>query len=898
MTRSVAACLASIAVAAERPEVSGLKSRKVFPTVNEQKIKNQIVELLGKESSRSLTKSEMARKLEIPPKDRAEFRKILAGMKEDGTLQSGKKARVDVATEGGKGLLVGRIRIFPKGHATVYPDNRVEANAKSGFDPDVVQRIFVPPGKTANAMDGDIVEAKVVLKRGRDGEPDPHGTVKRIVERSDRLVVGIYFDRKGQSYVQPDAESLSQRILVEVSTEARDGQKVAVDITEWKEGDDPKGRVAEIIGWPDSPGVDILSVVHKYGLQTNFPEKVLGEAKKVAIEVPQEEKERREDWTDRLVITIDPADAKDHDDAIWVQKTDTGWTLAVHIADVSHYVKPRTSLDKEALKRGNSTYLVDRVLPMLPESLSNGICSLVPDQVRLTKCAIMEFDQQGLMQKSYFVNAFINSQAKLAYEDAQKILDGGKAPKRFDGQLGSDIEALVQESWKLASVLRKRRFKRGALDMEMDEIKVLVDEKTKDATGYQKVEHCESHQLIEECMLAANESVAKALRDRNKPAIYRIHDDPDPEKLIEFGETARAHGYQVGDLTNRDHVQALLDQAVGTPEEHNIKLGLLRSLRRAEYSEEPLGHYGLAKADYAHFTSPIRRYADLVVHRALQDLLKNRPAKPDRTLSQAACKEVAEHISDTERNSSFAEQETKSLKLLEWLEATRTQDNSPVFEGVITEVRSMGIFVEATEIMQKGLVKYENLPGGGWRFDGGGPAFVKGGGGGKNSLHSGLLVSLVVAKVDFVEQRVDFAIKEVIAGQKEAPGSGKSGSQKQSKQGGGGNSKSGSGKSKNTRGGGNSRGGKARQKDSKGGSSQNSQNDGRSSGKKSAQKKSSKGKKLAPASKKSQQGQKTPKKKATAQKVTKKKSAPAPAKSPKKRGKSLKERVFGKKTKK
>ncbi|MDQ8188690.1 ribonuclease R [Roseibacillus persicicus] len=735
-------------------------------------MKQGILELLAKPGARPLTKSEMARELGLAPKERAEFRRLLAAMVADGSLRPGKKARIEVSKsdgKGGKGLLIGRIRIFPKGHGTVYPDSNEEANEQSGFDLNAIKRIYVPGGKTGTAMDGDTVEVKVVLKRGREGEIDPHGTVTRIVDRTDRLVVGVYFSRKGFAYIQPDSEALPQTLEVEPGSEAKDGQKVAVELIEWKKGQDPRGRVKEIIGWPDSPGVDIMSVVHKYGLQTHFPDDVIREAERVAVEVPDSEKARREDWTDRLVITIDPFDAKDHDDAIWVQrKKGGGWTLAVHIADVSHYVKPGTPLDKEALKRGNSTYLVDRVLPMLPENLSNGICSLRPDEVRLTKCAIMEFNTEGLMTKSTFVDAFINSQAKLSYEDAQVVLDGGSVPDRFTGKLKKELESMIPEAWKLATVLRKRRFKRGALDMEMDEIKVLIDEETKAATGFKKVEHCESHQLIEECMLAANESVAKALRDRQKPAIYRIHDDPDPEKLMEYGELARVHGYQVGDLTNRAHVQSLLDQAKGTPEEHNIKLGLLRSLKRAEYSEEPLGHYGLAKADYAHFTSPIRRYADLIVHRALQDLLKNRPEKPDRTMRQKDCKEAAIHISETERNSSFAEQETKTLKLLEWLEMTRVSDDPPTFEGVVTEVRSMGLFVEATDIMQKGLVKFEDLPGRGWRFNGGGPSFVQK----DQTLQTGVKVSLKVAKVDFVEQRVDFEIAEIVPGQDIQPRTG------------------------------------------------------------------------------------------------------------------------------
>lgn len=855
------------------------------------------MELLAKPGTRPLTKSEMARQLEIHPDDRSDFRKLLTTMVEDGTLKPGKKARIDVAQAGGKGLLIGRIRIFPKGHATVYPDANLEANGNSGFDLNVVKRVFIPPAKTGVAMDGDTVEVKVVLKRGRNGEVDPHGDLTRIVKRTDRLVVGIYFNKNGRSYIQPDSEALPQTLTVEPCDEAKNGQKVAVELIEWRKGEKPTGRVKEIIGWPDTPGVDILSVVHKYGLQMDFDDRVMTEAHRVAIEVPQSEKDRREDWTDRLVITIDPADAKDHDDAIWVEATSEGWRLAVHIADVSHYVKPGTFLDKEALKRGNSTYLVDRVLPMLPVELSNGICSLRPDEVRLTKCAVMEFNRQGLMKKSHFVDCFINSQAKLAYEDAQVILDGGTAPERFSPELAAEIESAVKESWELAKVLRKRRFERGALDMEMDEIKVLVDEATKAATGFIKVEHCESHQLIEECMLAANESVAKALRDRQKPALYRVHDDPDPEKLMEYGEIARSHGYRVGDLTNRAHIQELLDQAVGTPEEHNIKLGLLRSLKRAEYSAEPLGHYGLAKADYAHFTSPIRRYADLVVHRALQELLKNRPAKPDKSMNQAACAEAAVHISDTERNSSFAEQETKALKLLEWLEMTRAGEDPPVFQGVVTEVRSMGLFVEATDIMQKGLVKYENLPGRGWRFDGSGPAFVNGG----ESMHTGMKVELKVARVDFIEQRVDFSIIGVVAGQEDSKppktnarkgGGGGSGGNRR-----GGNSKSGSSnKSRGGKGGERSRSRSSgsengasseRSGNRKGSSSKRSENQDEQARKPQAKKAAKK----APAKKSAKKAVKKAVKK-VAKKAAKKTVAKKAAK------KSLAQRLFGKKDKK
>ncbi|MDP0491906.1 MAG: ribonuclease R [Verrucomicrobiota bacterium JB023] len=723
--------------------------------MKEEELKKQVIDLLGQPGGRPLTKSEIARQLGIDAKDRAQLRRLLDRLAEEGELKTGKKSRIELAEAGGKGLLTGRIRIFPKGHASLYPDDRDPANEASGFNLEEIKRVSIAENKTGVAMDGDKVEVKVVLKRGRRGEEEAVGSVVRIVERSDRLVVGTYFLKKGFAYVQPDAESLPVTLeLDEPCEEAENGQKVAVELIDWRKGEVPRGRVKEVIGWPDAPGVDILAIVHKYGLQMDFPDRVRAEAEAVSESIDETERERREDWRDRLVITIDPADAKDHDDAVWVQKTKGGWQLAVHIADVSHYVKPNSELDKEARKRGNSTYLVDRVLPMLPEELSNGICSLRPDEERLTKCALIDFNTNGQVKKAVFVDALINSQAKLAYEEAQVVLDGGKAPKRYPKELRLELETMIREAWKLASLLRKNRFRSGALDLEMDEIKVLLDENKK-AVGYAKVEHNQSHQLVEEFMLAANESVAKLLRDRQKPAIYRVHADPDPEKLEEFAENARVHGYVVGDLSNRQHIQDVLDQAKGMPEEHAIKLGLLRSLRRAEYSEEPEGHYGLAKADYAHFTSPIRRYADLVVHRALQGLLKNRPENPDRVMKQPECKEAAMHISDTERNSSFAEQETKTLKLLEWLEASRKWDEPPLFEGVITEVRSMGIFVEATDIMQKGLVKFEELPEHGWRFDSGLSAFVAKGG---LILQMGMEVELAVTKVDFIEQRVDFTI--------------------------------------------------------------------------------------------------------------------------------------------
>jgi ribonuclease R len=494
----------------------------------------------------------------------------------------------------------------------------------------------------------------------------------------------------------------------------------------------------------------MISVIHRFGLRTSFPDDVLAEARAVPEEPEPSEIARRRDWRDKLVITIDPADAKDHDDAIWVEKARHGWTLAVHIADVSHYIKPGSPMEKEAIERGNSTYLVDRVLPMLPTELSNGICSLKPYVDRLTKCALLEISHDGEITKAKFIDAVIHSRAKLSYEQAQDILDGKGAPQGSEPTL----VGMVKEAWNLASAMRRRRFENGALDLEMPEIKIRLDDQGR-AVLADPVIHTESHQLVEECMLAANEAVAKVLRERMKPAVYRIHEDPDPSRLLDYTETAKLHGYKPGDLTNRAHIQKLLDQSKGSPEEHVIKLGLLKSLKRAAYSAEPIGHYGLAKGDYCHFTSPIRRYADLIVHRALQPLLENPPAKHDRNPSQADLREISRHISDTERTSSDAENETKQIKLLEYLHRVASAEEPPIFNGLITDVRPMGLMVEIPDMGVRGVVKREDLPEGRWRFEAHRMAWVSMDG---KVIQLGMRLPLRVIDIDFDKRFVDFAV--------------------------------------------------------------------------------------------------------------------------------------------
>lgn len=712
---------------------------------------------------RPLNKSEISRDLALTTHDRPLLREELAALTREGKILEGKKSRYELPKAGkaGGNLLRGTIKFLPRGHAWFYPDLVDPDNQATGIDLKTHSRLHIPRRETGTALEGDRVMVSFHLPRPfagrrtggkpvREEEPDARGKVEKVLDRRSGRVVGV-FKKKGKfGWVETEDPAMDGQIDLTGETTAAPGQLVVVELEQWDKQQNPRGRVLEVLGWPGDAGVDIVAVIHRQGLRTSFPEDVIAETRAVQEEVDAKEIARREDWRDRLVITIDPADAKDHDDAIWVERNKNGWTVAVHIADVSHYVKPRTSLDKEASERGNSTYLVDRVLPMLPPELSNGICSLKPHVNRLTKCAVIEVSTHGKVLKKHFCDALINSQSKLSYEQAQEILDGKPAPEGSpDG-----LEEMVREAWKMASVLRKKRFADGALDLEMPEIRVKLDDKGR-AVEVHQVEHTSSHQLIEECMLLANETVAHQLKIRNKPTIYRIHEDPDFGRLADYTETAKTHGYNPGDLSNRAHIQKLLDSAKGRPDEHLIKLGLLKSLKRAAYSADPLGHYGLAKGDYCHFTSPIRRYADLIVHRSLQAFLTNPPKQLDKVPGQVELAEFARHISDTERTSAEAESETKQIKMLEYLDFCTKQDPQPVFEGVITDVRMMGLMVEATDLGARGVIKREDLPRGDWRFEQSQMRWVSRAG---LQFQLGQRIKMQVARIDFLAKFVDFRI--------------------------------------------------------------------------------------------------------------------------------------------
>lgn len=705
--------------------------------------------LLAGSGYEPLNKSELARALSVRANQRAAFRDALSELESSGEIDRGRKSRYRLAARGGKPKVpsfTGTIQFSrdrKRQSAVFLPD---DPGAIPGFRAEDSPRLFVPGRLAGVALDGDKVEVHLVdpepprwqrhAARHRGSAPrsaagpvtkgrhaaspgaEPHAKVVRVIERSRTRIVGRFYSKGTRATVVPEDGRLPTSFrLLRVLPEAKQGDVVVAEFTGWDSPHNlPSAEMIEVLGREDDPGVEILSIVHRYGLPVEFPAAVLREAEAIPETISADELARREDWREREVFTIDPEDAKDFDDAICVtERPDGSWELAVHIADVSHYVKPGTALDREARKRGNSVYLADRVLPMLPEKLSNGVCSLKPGVERLTHAAILEFDASGKATSSRFVSAVIRSHRRYSYEEAfaRMKLDAAGIAAIDDAKERGLVEHL-HRAWRLAARLRERRFANGALDLEFAEVRVVLDERGR-AVGVKRSEYDESHQLIEEFMLAANEAVAYETKNAPMPSLYRVHEDPDPAKLGEFAEKARAFGHRVGDVTNRGELQRLLRDLRGRLEEHSLKIALLKSLCRAVYSKDPAGHYGLAKVNYTHFTSPIRRYADLVVHRALRRVLSKRhaptaPEKPDPTPSEAGMAPIAEHISRTERVAADAEMDSQRLKLIEYLENVCNRDEETVFDATVFEVKAIGAFAELDGLFVKGMIRKDTLP--------------------------------------------------------------------------------------------------------------------------------------------------------------------------------------------
>ena len=703
------------------------------------KLGREILRLIRDPKYRPLDKTEIADALGYGVSERREIRLVLRELEQAGEIARVRKSRYVLPDSAD--LVTGTLSVNEAGYAFLTNEQAGKAD------------LFIAAENTGTAMHGDRVVARIIrpaeLSRAR--HPRAEGRVIRILARAQEEFVGTLQHTRNFFYVVPDDPRLVHNIYIQPT--AVDGRaphgddKVIVRLEQWESRHvNPEGKIIEILGPRAAPGVDILSIIRKYHLPTKFPRAVLEEAEKIPDRISAAMLVGREDLRSEFIITIDPDDARDFDDAIHVEELlGGGWRLGVHIADVSAYVPPGSALDREARSRGNSVYLPDRVIPMLPERLSNGVCSLNSHVDRLTHSVFLQFDKMGRPRSARFARTVIRSAKRLTYKEAYRLL---KNPAR--DELGERLHA----AWKLAALLRRKRFEHGALDLDMPEVKVIVDKSGK-AVRFERVENDESHQLIEEFMLAANEAVARELKNRGIPTIYRVHENPDPERLAEFREFVLTHGMRVGDLTHRREVQRLLDLIRGTAEEHPLKIGLLKSLKRARYATTPLGHYGLAKANYTHFTSPIRRYADLAAHRALAD--RNASKKNLTTVEWLSS--TAEHISITERNAADAEQDAVKMKKLEFFEAQVRAQRPQVFDAVVIDVRNYGLLIELPEVLLTGLVHVSTLTDDFYIFSAAQRQFI--GRQTRRRFAVGNKLRVHVARVDQFKRQIDFAVSDL-----------------------------------------------------------------------------------------------------------------------------------------
>lgn len=745
----------------------------------------QLLEILKDPEYIPLSVDRLAEKMEVPKEDFTAFKREVSQHLRQGTLVKLKKNRVCLPRDAD--LVTGKIRFRQSGSATLFLDIVEGSDARPPF--------HINAEDTAVAMHNDRVVCRIHhdrrqfrnrnKKKGAPGSNQPETVrVIRILERANQTLTGTLKRSRMFHYVIPDDPRIIQDILVpdpktaSLKPRPRVDDKVVVKLAPWEQRHlNPEGTILKVLGKTHTPMAEYEALLHQYDLNPEFPETVLKEVKAFADKVTDKDLTGREDIRGTYTITIDPQDAKDFDDALTCEPAgDNTVEIGVHIADVSHYVRPGTALDREARKRGNSTYLVGTVIPMLPHVLSNGLCSLVEDEDRLTKSAFITFDAKGKILKTRFANTVIRSNKRLTYEQAyaflfennlDKIVARPDPPVHQTGSTGRSLKKLkrgelaklqkmIRQMWDIAKVVRSKRMQKGSLELDMPETKIYVDEK-----GYAdtivKVEQDESHQLIEEFMLAANESVAQSLNHRNLPCIHRVHDDPDPDKLDEFSDYLESFGIQAGDLSSRNNLNKALRKVKDHPQAHTLRVSFLRSLKQACYRASPDGHFGLAKEHYTHFTSPIRRYSDLVVHRVFSRHCVpggTKSYKKKYTFSDLAA--IAQHLSLTEQNSTEAERESVKIKLLEFFERELNKKKPSVFKAVIMDVRNHGMFVELSDSMAYGLVHISTLRDDLYKLDQSQTSLI--GRKKKNRFKVGDTIEVAVSRVDRFKRQIDFHV--------------------------------------------------------------------------------------------------------------------------------------------
>lgn len=660
--------------------------------------RTEILEFIREKSAHPMKLKELAKALGIAQAEYREFRGIVKELLDSGELVKLRRGRIGAARE--MDMIVGPISVNRSGIGFVE---------REGETTDVM----IPSAQMGCALDGDRVMIRLT---GYQGDRRT-GAVVRIVERTGRNIVGTFHKTPHFFYVRPDNPRIHRDIYIPSSeTEgAKEGEKVVCRLTVWDDPYlNPEGEVTERIGFPGQPGVDMLTVIKSFELPEEFPEEVLNEAEKASARLSAGAEEGRLDLTKESIYTIDPADAKDHDDAVNVERTAKGYRLGVHIADVSHYVQPGTALDKEGFERGNSVYLPGMVIPMLPESLSNDVCSLKPNRKRLAFSVFMDFDKSGKMLSWEIADTVIKSRAKLSYEEVQDFFDKGLPEGRGRAKMERVAESLTTAR-ELAQLLSKRRFAEGSLDFDLPEAKITLNEKGEVIELSNRI-RLEAHRLVEEFMLAANKAVALEMFRSAQPFLYRVHDRPDMEKLEAFSAMMARLGYRlaVSKTTKPGDLARFLESVKEKPEADFINELMLRSLKKAVYQRNNVGHFGLAFNHYTHFTSPIRRYPDLLVHRLL------RTRRSDGKYPAAFAKRVpsvidhvGKHCSETERIAETAEREAVKVKQVQYM-ARHVGDH---FWGIISGVTGFGFFVRLDNLGAEGLVRVSTINDDYYHFD-------------------------------------------------------------------------------------------------------------------------------------------------------------------------------------
>ncbi len=699
--------------------------------------KEMILEFVNSKSYKPMSTKEMAVVLQVPAKEKKDFRAVLDELYSDGKIQLDLKGKIKPLSSD---ILIGKFMGTQRGFGFV----RVE-----GEDED----IFIPAHKTRGAIDGDkvhvVIDEKAHGKR-REGE------VISIIERGTDILVGTYSKSKSFGFVVPDNQKFGRDIYIPKaeSKGAITGHKVVVEITDYgSDMTNPEGKIIEIIGHINDPGVDILSVIKAYGLPEEYPDEVMDQVEKVEDEVKEEEKSGRTDLRNVQMVTIDGEDAKDLDDAVSLTKQNGIYHLGVHIADVSNYVTEGSPLDKEAVKRGTSVYLVDRVIPMLPHKLSNGICSLNQGVDRLALSCLMDINEKGEIIKHSIEESVINVDRRMSYTSVHKIVELEDEEEREEYK---DLIPMFELMYELADILRERRFKRGSIDFDFPESKITLDEKGK-PVEIKEYERNNANRIIEEFMLAANQTVAEEYFWQELPFVYRVHEEPDEEKINQLGVFIENFGYTLkvnsdGEIHPKE-IQKLIKSVEGKPEEALISRLALRSMKQAKYMTQCGGHFGLSMKYYCHFTSPIRRYPDLQIHRIIKENIHGKMNDKRIGHYNQILPEVAEEASRLERRADDAEREVEKMKKAEYMEQFIGQS----FDGVISGVTTWGMYVELPNTVE-GMVRVADIPGDYYYFEEEKYRMV-GERTGK-SYKLGESIRITVSAVDKLTKTIDFTIAD------------------------------------------------------------------------------------------------------------------------------------------